>query len=196
MNKLREIWSSKRARRWVEIGLWLVLIVFVGRRIWPQVAALAGVAAANAAAPRFELTALDGTPVGTDELRGKVVLVNFWATWCPPCRVEMPSFQRTYDAHKDEGFAVVGISMDATGSDDVRRFLADRHIDYPVAMASGKVVQDFGGVALLPTSFLIDKYGRTRYEVRGIFAPVALERAVSHLLAESAPLDTALRALR
>lgn len=186
----------KRRRRWLEALLWLALIAFVGHRVWPQLEALAGVAAANAAAPRFQLTTLDGAPIDSDQLRGKVVLVNFWATWCPPCRVEMPSFQRIYDAHRAQGFTIVGVSMDATGSDAVRRFLAEHHIAYPVAMASGTVVQDFGGVAQLPTSFLIDREGRTRYEVHGIFAPIALERAVDKLLADGAPADTAVRALR
>ena len=185
-----------RWRRSLEALVWLALIVFIGRRIWPQLAALAGVAAANAAAPRFHLTTLDGAPIDSDQLRGKVVLVNFWATWCPPCRVEMPSFERIYEKHRGEGFTIVGVAMDATGSDEVRRFLAERGIGYPVAMASGEVVQDFGGVALLPTSFLIDREGRTRYEVRGIFAPFAPERDVETLLTDGTPAGKERRAVR
>lgn len=150
----------------------------------------------SATAPDFTLMDLNGKVVRLSDLRGKPVVVNFWATWCPPCRLEMPSFQRIYDAHRAQGFTIVGVSMDAAGSDAVRRFLVERHIQYPVAMASGEVVQDFGGVALLPTSFLIDREGRTRYEVRGIFAPIALERAVDKLLADGAPTDTSRRVLR
>ena len=111
------------------------------------------------------------------------MLVNFWATWCPPCRLEMPGFQTVYDRKKADGFVVLGISTDTGGPDAVKRFLAERGITYPVAMASGGVVRRMGGADLLPTSFLIDRQGRIRHEVRGIFTSVALERAVDRLLA-------------
>ena len=152
--------------------------------MWPQVAAAFGVASSNAAVPAFELTALDGTPISASQLRGKVVLLNFWATWCPPCRVEMPGFQHTYDRLRDRGFVVVGVAMDANGSAAVARFLGDRHITYPVAMASPGIVASFGGVSLLPTSFLIDREGRIRNEVKGMFASLTLAQAVERLLAE------------
>lgn len=152
--------------------------------MWPQVSAALGVDSSNVAAPSFELTTLEGVPVSNELLRGKVVLVNFWATWCPPCRVEMPGFQSVYDRKKGQGFVVLGISTDANGSDHVRRYLEEHHITYPVAMASGGVAQRFGGVNVLPSSFLIDRNGRIRHEVRGIFVSTALEPAVNRLLAE------------
>ena len=161
------------------------MALFIGSRIWPQVAAAFGVTSANAAAPSFQLATLDGQSVTSESLRGKVVLVNFWATWCPPCRVEMPGFQAVYDRKRSQGFVVVGISTDAGGSDGVRAFLAAHHITYPVAMASASIVRDFGGANVLPTSFLIDRQGRIRNEVRGAFASFALEPAVDHLLAEA-----------
>lgn len=169
--------------RWESL-FWLALLAFIGWRMWPQVAAAFGVASTNSAVPAFALTTLDGTPISDAQLRGKVVLLNFWATWCPPCRVEMPGFQHTYDRLRDRGFVVVGVAMDAGGSDGVARFLADRHITYPVAMASPGIAASFGGVRLLPTSFLIDRDGRVRNEVKGMFASVALGQAVEHLLAE------------
>ena len=177
-----------RAQARIEALLWIALVAFLGYRIWPQVAAAFGVASANAAAPDFTLTTLDGAPVSRDALRGQVVLVNFWATWCPPCRVEMPGFQDVYDRKKAEGFTIVGISTDAAGRAHVARYLREHGISYPVAMASGGVVRDFGGVRALPTSFLLDREGRVRHEVRGFFAELALEQAVERLLAES-PTD-------
>lgn len=87
----------RRVRRAVELVVWLALVSFIAWRIWPQIAAAFGIASANTAAPAFRLTALDGAPIDSRALRGKVVLVNFWATWCPPCRVEMPGFQSVYD---------------------------------------------------------------------------------------------------
>lgn len=170
---------------------WIAVAAFLGYRIWPQVAAAFGVASANTAAPDFQLTTLDGRAISSDQLRGSVVLVNFWATWCPPCRVEMPGFQAVYDRRKEQGFVVLGISTDAGGRETVERFLAERHITYPVAMASGSVAQRFGGANVLPTSFLIDREGRIRHEVRGIFVSVALEQAVDRLLAEPRSRNTA-----
>lgn len=152
--------------------------------MWPQVAAAFGLDSAGARAPGFQLTTIDGRAVSLDSLRGKVVLVNFWATWCPPCRVEMPGFQGVYDRNRHRGFTIVGISTDAAGSGAVVRFLEERGITYPNAMANGAVVRDFGGVNTLPTSFLLDRQGRIRSEVRGIFASVALEAAVDRLLDE------------
>ncbi len=165
--------------------MWMAMALFVGSRIWPQVAAAFGVTSANAAAPTLQLTTLDGQSISSDSLRGKVVLLNFWATWCPPCRIEMPGFEAVYERKRSQGFVVLGISTDAGGSDGVRAFLAAHHITYPVAMASASVVRDFGGATVLPTSFLIDRQGRIRNEVRGAFASFALEPAVDHLLAES-----------
>ena len=164
--------------------LWVVVLGFIGWRIWPQVAAAIGVTSASTSAPPFQLATLDGTPVSDQGLRGKVVLVNFWATWCPPCRVEMPGFQRAYEKFKGEDFVVLGVAMDAGGSDEVRQFITERQITYPIAMATPSMVRDFGGVRFLPTSFLIDRDGRIRHEVSGIFASVALEQAVQRLIDE------------
>lgn len=175
--------KSLRPTSRLEALAWIALIVFIGYRIWPQGAAAFGVASANAPSPSFQLTSIDGSSLSSDALRGKVVLVNFWATWCPPCQFEMPGFQSVYDSRKDRGFVVLGIATDGD-RELVGRFLAEHHITYPMAMASGSVVQSFGGVNVLPTSFLIDRSGRIRNEVRGVFASVALEQAVDHLLAE------------
>lgn len=182
--------AAPGTRRWGERLVWIALLAFLGSRVWPQLAAAAGIASANAAAPDIELTTLDSTHVTTASLVGRVVLVNFWATWCPPCRVEMPGFQRVYDRFRADGFVVLGVSMDAGGSEGVRRFLAERNVTYPVAMATPETVRSFGGVRLLPTSYLIDRGGRIRNEVSGMFSSVALEQAVQRLLAEERPFRT------
>lgn len=177
--------NSKLWRPSLERIAWIGLVIFLAYRIWPQVAAAFGMGASSASAPTFQLATLGGDSISSVGLRGKVVLVNFWATWCPPCRVEMPGFQKVYERKRDEGFVILGISTDAA-SDDVRSFLAERNITYPVAMAAGNVTQRFGGANVLPTSFLIDRNGKIRHEVRGIFSSIALERAVDRLLAEPA----------
>jgi peroxiredoxin len=180
--------AAHRAWRWAERLLWVALLVYLGMPIWPQIAAAGGIASASAETPAFELATLDGSAISSKSLAGKVVLLNFWATWCPPCRVEMPGFQRIYEQFRNDGFVVLGVSMDAGGSEDVRRFLDERDITYPVAIATPAIVRDFGGVRLLPTSYLIiDRKGRIRNEVSGLFTSVALAQAIDRLVRESAP---------
>lgn len=176
--------TGPAARRWAERLIWVTLLSYLGYRIWPQLAAAFGVASSNTATPEFNLTTLDGAPVSSDSLAGRVVLLNFWATWCPPCRVEMPGFQRAYDKFRNDGFVVLGVSMDQGGSKRVRSFLGERGITYPVAMANPQIVRDFGGVRLLPTSYLIGRDGRIRNEVSGLFASGALDQAIARLLRE------------
>ena len=165
---------------------WVALVAFLAWRISPQAGAALGVASMNQAAPDFHVTTLAGNPVTPDSLRGKVVLLNFWATWCPPCRDEMPGFQDVYDDHRNDGFVVLGVSTAHAGRAPVLEFLGDKGITYPVAMANGEIVGAYGGARVLPTSFLIDREGRIRHEVRGYFAEVALRQAVQRLLAEDA----------
>jgi cytochrome c biogenesis protein CcmG, thiol:disulfide interchange protein DsbE len=178
----------RRRRVWrvLEAMLWIAVLGYAGYRFWPQVAAAFAVGAPGDEAPDFVVTTLEGDFVSMESLHGKVVLVNFWATWCPPCRVEMPGFERVYQEKKERGFVIVGLSTDQTGAAHVERFLAERGITFPVAMAPGQVVRDFGGVRGLPTSFLIDRQGRIRHVVTGIFAEPALRRAVGRLLDEDA----------
>jgi peroxiredoxin len=179
-------WTD-RLRRVVTLDLilWMLVAGFVGYRMWPQVAAAFALGGPIDLSPDFALTTLEGESVTLDSLRGEVVLVNFWATWCPPCRVEMPGFERVYRDRRDDGFTIVAISTDRGGVDAVRDFLETRDLTFPVAMADAGMVRDFGDLRALPTSFLIDRQGRVRHEVSGIFAEPALRRAVDRLLAES-----------
>lgn len=165
---------------------WALLVGFLAWRLSPQAGAAFGVTSLNQAAPDFRVTTLEGAPVTPDSLRGKVILLNFWATWCPPCRVEMPGFQDVYDEHRADGFVVLGVSTDRAGREPVREFLRETGITYPVAMANGEIVSAYGGARVLPTSFLIDREGRIRHEVRGYFTEVALRQAVRRLLDEGA----------
>ncbi|MFO7261701.1 MAG: TlpA disulfide reductase family protein [bacterium] len=175
-------------RRWpriaLEAGFWIVVLGFLGYRIWPQFAAALGVGAGGTAAPDVRVETLGGEQVSLRELRGQVVLVNFWATWCPPCRYEMPGFQRTYEAYRDRGFTILGLSVDRAGRRVVEEFLEERGITYPVAMATAEATRAFGAGTMLPTSFLIDATGRIRHTVKGVFLETALVPAVERLLAE------------
>jgi len=176
-----------RARISLNTILWIAVLAFLGFRVWPQLSAAIGIGGSGIEAPDFELQTLDGEPISLSGLEGQVVLVNFWATWCPPCRAEMPGFQRVYEANRERGFTIVGLSTDVGGTGPVRDFLVEYGITYPVAMANASVVRDFGGSNMLPTSYLIDREGRIRHTVKGYFAEAALSRAVANLIAEDGP---------
>jgi len=110
-------------------------------------------------APEFKLTDINGKRVALSDLRGKVVLLNFWATWCGPCRAEMPSLGNLYEALKGKGFVVIAVSVD-TSEKPVKPFVSEKRISFPVLMDKDKEVAfDQYGVFGLPTSFLIDRRG-------------------------------------
>ncbi len=111
----------------------------------------------NFQAPDFSLTTLDGKPVSLSDLRGKVVLINFWATWCPPCRAEMQDLQVAYQEHSD-GFVVLGIN-NAEGDESVRRFVDEFHLTFPILLDRDGAVARKYQMQALPTSFFIDRAG-------------------------------------
>ncbi|HEX6048326.1 MAG TPA: TlpA disulfide reductase family protein [Gemmatimonadaceae bacterium] len=162
--------------------VWLVMLAWATPRLLPHLGAVVGVET-SAPTPRYTLTALDGTPLSPEALRGKVVLVNFWATWCLPCRVEMPLLQRMAERHRHAGLIVVGLSVDRGSEESVRTFLRDRGVTYPVAMVGADVERAFGGVRGYPTSILIDRTGIVRHVVIGPLAAASFEPAVRRLLA-------------
>jgi peroxiredoxin len=162
-------------------------LALLGLRALPGVAGGARAApAVGVQAPELQVRTLDGRKMSLDALRGKVVLVNFWATWCPPCRAEMPGFEQVWREKQGDGFVVLGLSADEGGSGQVAAFLGDRGITYPVAMASSSVRRAFGGVNMLPSSFLIDKHGVVRRTVTGVFDEHLLRQDVNRLLREPA----------
>jgi peroxiredoxin len=112
----------------------------------------------GAAAPPFELAKLDGGAVSLASLRGQVVLVNFWATWCAPCEEEMPAMARLYQALRDQGFELLAISVDDT-PEDVRRFKERLAIPFPVLLDTDKQVSELYQTYRYPESFLIDRHG-------------------------------------
>ena len=112
------------------------------------------------AAPDFVLKDVDGKTVHLSEYKGKVVLLDFWATWCAPCKVEIPWFMEFEQQYKDKGFAVLGVSMDEDGWTAVKPYLARMKMNYRIVLGNDKVGDQYGGVDSLPTTFLIDRQGR------------------------------------
>ena len=135
-------------------------------------------------APDFQLNDLNGKSIGISALRGKVVLLDFWATWCPPCKAEIPHFKELYTAYQGKGLEVVGISLDQGGPEVVRPFLQGNGVSYPVAMGTDQVVRAYGGIRGIPTTFLIDKKGRIAQKYVGYQDKKVFETEIQSLLAE------------
>lgn len=137
-------------------------------------------------APDFAVTTLDGGRYSANTLRGKVVLLNFWATWCLPCRAEMPTLDAYYRAHKAQGLEILAISQDEARRDDQVRKVADT-VSYPVAFARDASYHGYGRIWSLPLSFVIDRSGVLRIDGSRhpfVFDAAGLERTVTPLLAQ------------
>jgi thiol-disulfide isomerase/thioredoxin len=112
-----------------------------------------------AAVPSFAFHDLDGRAVTSESLRGKVTIVNFWATWCPPCRAEIPDLIALQSKYRDQ-LQIIGVSQDETGPEVVRQFAAEQRMNYPIVMSTPEVERIFTGIYALPTSFVIDRDAR------------------------------------
>lgn len=133
--------------------------------------------------PAFSLSsALDGKEVRSEDFTGKVVLVTFFATWCPPCRQEIPTLIRLQNDYGARGFSVIGLSVDEKGARVVVKLIEKEKINYPVLMAKGKTARDFGGVAGIPTSFLVNKQGIIVKRYPGYAPHALLEKDIKNLL--------------
>ena len=135
-------------------------------------------------APVFSLPSLDGSPVSLASARGRVVLLNFWATWCAPCRLEMPQFAAWQKQYGPQGLQIIGVSIDDS-QPPVRAFVAKLHLGYPIVMGDAQLGERYGGVLGVPVTFLIDRRGIIRARFNGESDLGAMHARLQRLLAES-----------
>lgn len=171
--------------------LWIVAVflagavVYMGSRARKAGSAPAPVAnnrsAQPQAAPDFTLKSIDGQPVTLSSFRGKVVLLDFWATWCTPCRSEIPRFVEWQQKYRDKGLVVLGVSMDDS-SKDAANYVREMKITYPVVMGSSDVADSYGGVLGLPVNLLISRDGKILNKYVGATDLNALEKQIAEEL--------------
>jgi thiol-disulfide isomerase/thioredoxin len=134
-------------------------------------------------APDFSLKTLDGREVKLSDYRGKAVLVNFWATWCGPCKIEMPwlvEFEKKYQA---QGFEIIGVAMDDSSDDTISSFIKDMNVNYTVVRGREAVGEAYGGVLGLPTSFFVDRNGNITEWTQGLASKSEFDENIQKALA-------------
>ncbi|MFA5243179.1 MAG: TlpA disulfide reductase family protein [Sulfuricella sp.] len=168
------------ARKW-RPDVWTLLLLGAIVYVWFRPPAW--VSDLDQPVPALQVHLLDGSVASMEHLRGKVVLVNFWATWCPYCRHEMPAMEAFYLDYRAQGFEILALSQDDDAA-TVADFMARENYHFPVAMGDASSAAAFGGVSRLPTSFVIDKRGVVRHKVSGQVHYARLKALVEPLLAE------------
>jgi len=137
-------------------------------------------------APAFTLVNLDGKKVSLSDYKGRPVIVNFWATWCAPCKLEMPWFEEFRAKYAGQGFEILGIAEDDAPKDEIAKTAKRANVSYPILLTDGKVAPAYGGVDELPMSFYIDRKGLVETETVGLASKDEVEENIKRLIASGA----------
>jgi len=133
-------------------------------------------------APDFTLESLDGRSMRLSDLRGKAVLLNFWATWCGPCKIEMPWFVDFQKQYGSQGLQIVGVAMDDASKADIAKFAKDMGVNYPILIGKESVGDQYGGVPALPESFVISRDGKIIDKIIGLRGKAEIEESIKKAL--------------
>jgi peroxiredoxin len=140
-------------------------------------------------APDWKLKDVNGNVVSSDQFKGKLVVVDFWATWCGPCRMEIPGYVKLQKKYAKDGLVIVGMSVDQQGPGVVKRFIEKNKVDYQIVMADDDVTAAFGGdegIQAIPTTFIIDRDGKIRDQKVGAEETAEYERTILKYLKPAA----------
>src|SRR5947207_6305326 len=140
-------------------------------------------------APDFTLQTLDGKTVHLSDFRGKGVLLNFWATWCQPCKIEMPWFAELQKQYGPQGLQILGVAMDDASPEESEKFAHDLGVNYPILLGNEAVGDAYGGVQFLPATFYIGRDGKVLDKVFGLKGRGEIEDSVKKALAEGQPVQ-------
>ncbi len=135
-------------------------------------------------APDFELTALDGKSVKLSDFKGKAVVVNFWATWCGPCKVEIPWLVDLQKQYGPKGLVILGVAMDDAGKDKIADFAKEMGVNYTMLLGKESVAEEYGGVEALPTTFYIGRDGKVVDRIFGLVSHSEIEGDIQKALAQ------------
>ncbi len=173
----------------VVVSLMLVFGIEVARRSPRGAASTRLVSASEKMAPDFTLQTLDGKTVHLSDFRGKPVMLNFWATWCDPCKVEMPWFVDFQKQYASQGLQILGVAMDDASVPDIEKFAKQMNVDYPILTgkdaARDKVASLYGGVQFLPETFYIDRDGKIIDKAFGLKGKAEIESDIKQILDEA-----------
>ena len=133
-------------------------------------------------APVWKLKDLAGNEVRSEQFKGKVVVIDFWATWCVPCIGEIPGYIELQKKYGADGLVIIGVSLDQKGPDHVRKFAESKGMNYVIVMADDTVEESFGGIDAVPTTFLIGRDGRIVHRKRGAMPSAEYEKLVAQAL--------------
>src|ERR1700704_2951841 len=165
----------------VVVALVVALMLYVGFHMARRTGATPRLTQSSVA-PDFSLESLDGTTMRLSDLRGKAVLLNFWATWCGPCKIEMPWFVDLQNQYGSQGLQIVGVAMDDASKEDIAKFAKDMGVNYPILIGKESIGDQYGGIPALPESFFIGRDGKMVDKIIGLKGKSEIEDAVKKAL--------------
>jgi thiol-disulfide isomerase/thioredoxin len=165
----------------VVVALVVALMLYVGFHMARRTGSTPRIAKSTVA-PDFSLESLDGKSVRLSDLRGKAVLLNFWATWCGPCKIEMPWFVELQNQYGAQGLQIIGVAMDDASKEDIAKFAKDMGVNYPILIGKESIGDQYGGIPALPETFFIGRDGKMVDKIIGLKGKSEIEDAVKKAL--------------